>query len=153
MARASGVLPVLASLSPTHQPPDRWPWTHHRRRQSRVLHAHARQPYVAIFSVNDTVSLIVTHRLGKVEAVRRLKEGFARSNGQLGVMVVVEKETWRGDTLFFRIRALGQTAAVSIEVLEDALHIEVSLSWRLAKAAKRLLPLLRKEATRLLEKK
>jgi hypothetical protein len=51
------------------------------------------------------------------------------------------------------VHALGQTAAASIEVLEDALHIEVSLPWLLAKAAKSLLPLLRKEATLLLEKK
>ena len=51
------------------------------------------------------------------------------------------------------MRALGQTAAASIEVLEDALRIEVSLPWLLAKAAKRFLPILRKEATLLLEKK
>jgi len=65
----------------------------------------------------------------------------------------VEQETWRGDTLFFQMRALGQTAAASIEVLEDALHIDVSLPWLLAMAAKGLLPILRKEATLFLEKK
>jgi len=112
----------------------------------------ARQPYAATFSVNDTVSVIVAHRLGKVEAVRRLREGLARTNGQLGAMVAMEQETWQGDTLFFRMRALGQTAAGSIEVLEDALRIEVSLPWLLAKAAKGLLPLLRKETVKLLEK-
>jgi len=54
--------------------------------------------------------------------------------------------------LYFRMRALGQTAAGSIEVLEDALRIDVSLPWLLAKAAKGLLPLLRKETAKLLEK-
>jgi len=103
--------------------------------------------------VNDSVSVIVGHRLGKVEAIRRLKEGFARTNGQLGAMIAVEQETWQGDTLSFRMRALGHTATASIEVLEDALRIEVSLPWLLAKAAKHLLPILRKEATQLLEKK
>jgi len=103
--------------------------------------------------VNDTVAVIVCHRLGKVEAVRRLKEGFARTNGHLGPMIAMEQETWEGDTLRFRMRALGQSAAASIEVLEDALRIEVWLPWLLAKAATRLLPILRKEATRLLEKK
>jgi len=102
--------------------------------------------------VSDTVTAIVGHRLGKVEAVRRLKEGFARTNGNLG-LVAVEQETWDRDTLRFRMRALGQIAAGSIEVLEDAIRIEVSLPWLLAKAAKRLLPILRKEATLLLEKK
>jgi hypothetical protein len=51
------------------------------------------------------------------------------------------------------MHALGQTAAASIEVMDDALRIEVSLPWRLAKAANRLLPILRSEATLLLEKK
>ena len=104
-------------------------------------------------SVSDTVAVVIAHRLGKVEAIRRLKEGFARTNGHLGAMIATEQETWEGDTLRFRLRALGQTAAASIEVLEDALRIEVSLPWLLAKAAKSLLPILRKEATLLLEKK
>jgi Putative polyhydroxyalkanoic acid system protein (PHA_gran_rgn) len=103
--------------------------------------------------VSNTVTVIVGHRLGKVEVVRRLKEGFARTNGHLGPMIAMEQETWEGDTLRFRMRALGQTAAASIEVLEDALRIEVSLPWLLAKVAKRLHPILRKEATLFLEKK
>ena len=103
--------------------------------------------------MSDTVTVTIGHRLGKVEAVRRLGEGLARANGHLGAVIAVEQETWQGDTLRFRMRALGQTAAASIEVLEDALRVEVSLPWLLAKAAKRLLPILRKEATFLLEKK
>ena len=68
-------------------------------------------------------------------------------------MIAIEQQTWEGDTLRFRVRALGQIAAASIEVLEDSLRIEVSLPWLLAKAANRLLSVLRKETTRLLEKK
>jgi len=113
---------------------------------------HARADNAVTNSVSDTVTAIVAHHLGKVEAVRRLKEGLARTNGHLG-LIAMEQETWEGDTLRFRMRALGQTAAASVDVLEDALRIEVSLPWLLAKAAKRLLPILRKEATLLLEKK
>ena len=102
--------------------------------------------------MTDTVTVIVSHRLGKVEAVRRLKEGFVRTNGNLGP-IAMEPGTWEGDTLRFRMRALGQTAKASIEVLEDELRIEVSLPWLLTKAAKHLLPILRKETTLLLEKK
>ena len=103
--------------------------------------------------MSETVTVIIGHRLGKVEAVRRLKDGFARTNVHLGALIAMEQETWQGDTLRFRMRALGQSAAGSIEVLEDALRIEVSLPSLLAQAAKRLLPILRKEATLLLEKK
>jgi putative polyhydroxyalkanoic acid system protein len=104
-------------------------------------------------SVSDTVTVIVGHRLGKAEAVRRIKDGFARADGHLGPMMAMEQESWEGDTLRFRMRALGQAAAGSIEVLEDALRIEVSLPWLLAKAAKHVLPMLRKQGTLLLEKK
>jgi hypothetical protein len=114
--------------------------------------AHERPRSAVIDAMSETVTAIIAHRLGKVEAARRLKEGFARTNGHLGP-IAMEQETWEGDTLRFRMRALGQTAAASIEVLEDALRIEVSLPWLLAKAAKRLLPILRNEATLLLEKK
>ncbi len=103
--------------------------------------------------MSDIVTVTISHRLGKGEAVRRIKEGFARTDGNLGPMIAIEQHAWEGDTLRFRMRALGQTAAATIEVLEDALRIEVSLPWLLAKAAKRLLPILSKEATRLLEKK
>ena len=103
--------------------------------------------------MSETVTVIIGHRLGKVEAVRRLKDGFARTNSHLGAMIAMEQETWQGDTLRFRMRALGQSAAGSIEVLEDAMRIEVSLPSLLAQAAKRLVPILRKQATLLIEKK
>lgn len=103
--------------------------------------------------MSDTVTVTISHHLGKVEAVRRLKEGLVRTKGQLGPMIEMEPEAWEGDTLRLRLRALGQTAAATIEVQEDALRVEVSLPKLLALAAKRLVPILRKAATQLLEKK
>jgi len=103
--------------------------------------------------VSQTVSVVIGHSLGKAEAVARLKDGFARTHGQLGSMITLDEETWQGDTLRFRMRALGQAATGSVEVLEDALRIELSLPVLLAQAAKWLLPTLRKQATLLLEKK
>jgi len=103
--------------------------------------------------MSETVKVVISHRLGRAEAVRRLKDGLARSNGQLGSMIAIDQAIWQGDTLRFRMRALGQSAAVSIEVLEDALRIEVSLPRLLAKVIKQVIPILRREATALLEKK
>jgi hypothetical protein len=104
-------------------------------------------------SVSEPITITVGHRLGKAEAVRRLKEGLARTCGQFGPMISVEQETWEGDTLRFRMRTLGQTAAASIEVLDDTLRIEIALPWLLAKAANCLLPILREKVMLLLEKK
>ena len=103
--------------------------------------------------MSEKVSVVVGHHFGKAEAVRRLQDGFSRTKGQLGHMFAIDQERWEGDTLRFQMRALGQSASGTIEVLEDALRIEVSLPWLLAKAANRVLPILRKEATLLLEKK
>jgi hypothetical protein len=103
--------------------------------------------------VSETVTAVVPHRLGKAEAVRRLREGFTRAKGNMAPLLAIEQEAWEGDTLRFRMRTLGHTAAGSIEVLEDALRIEVSLPWLLARVANRLLPVLRKQTTLLLERK
>jgi hypothetical protein len=102
--------------------------------------------------MNETVSVTVAHHHGKAEAVRRLREGLARTPGQFGAMVTMEQATWQGDTLHFRMRALGQTAEGRIEVFDDALRIDLTLPWLLATAANRLLPFLRKETTKLLER-
>jgi hypothetical protein len=103
--------------------------------------------------VSAPVKASVPHRLGKAEAARRLKDGLSRTKGQFGALISLEREVWSGDTLHFHMRALGQTATGSIEVLEDRLVIEVALPWLLAKVAERLLPAIRREATLLLEKK
>jgi hypothetical protein len=50
-------------------------------------------------------------------------------------------------------RALGQSAAGTIDVLDDCLRLEVTLPWLLAKLTERFVPAIRKEATLLLEKK
>ena len=103
--------------------------------------------------MSETVTVTIGHRLGRAEAVRRVKESLARGNGNLGPLLAMEPETWDGDTVRFRIRVLGQTAAATIAVLEDALRVEVTLPWLLAAAAKRLLPVLRRETSLLLQKK
>jgi hypothetical protein len=103
--------------------------------------------------MNAPVSVTVPHRLGKDEAVRRLKSGLARMASNLGALITIEQERWNGDTLTFQMRGLGQSASGTIAVFEDNLRIDVTLPWLLATLAQRLVPALRKEATLLLEKK
>lgn len=103
--------------------------------------------------MNAPLTVSVPHRLGKAEAVRRLKGGLARMATNLGALITIEKEAWSGDTLTFQMRGLGQSAAGTIEVFEDSLRIDVMLPWLLTTLAERLVPALRKEATLLLEKK
>jgi hypothetical protein len=102
-----------------------------------------------------TAPLVVSipHRLGKDEAVRRLKNGFGQARTNFGQLMTVDQEVWVGDNLTFQLRALGQAAAGTIGVFEDHLRIEVQLPWLLAKLSERLIPAIRKEGTLLLGKK
>ena len=102
-----------------------------------------------------TAPLVVSipHRLGKQEAVRRLKTGLGQARTGFSHLMSVDEEVWNGDSLTFRLRALGQSASGTIEVQEDHLRLEVALPWLLAKLSERLIPAIRKEGTLLLEKK
>ena len=51
---------------------------------------------------------------------------------KFGQVLSVQEETWVGDRLQFRIVALGQTAAGTIDVAEDHARLEVTLPWLLA---------------------
>ena len=95
----------------------------------------------------------VPHRLGKEEALRRLKNGLGQAGASFGHLFSIQEETWIDNHLQFRISALGQTASGSIDVVDDHVRLEVFLPWLLAKVAGGLQPLIRKEGTLLLEKK
>jgi hypothetical protein len=95
----------------------------------------------------------IPHRLGKEEALRRLKNGLGEAGTSFGRFFNVREQIWTGNHLQFQVSALGQAASGSIDVAEDYVRLEVFLPWLLAKLAESLQPLIRKEGTLLLEKK
>jgi hypothetical protein len=99
--------------------------------------------------------LIVTipHRLGREEAVRRLKSGLATARANYSALLAIQEETWTGDRLAFRVSAIGQSASGLIDVADDHVRLEVTLPWLLAKFAEKFTPAIRKEGTLMLEKK
>ncbi len=99
------------------------------------------------------VTISVPHKLGREEAVRRLKSGLSRMANNLGGIIKIEQEVWSGDRLTFQMQGLGQSAAGTIDVRDDSLLIAVTLPWLLAKIADQFIPKLKREATLLLEKK
>jgi hypothetical protein len=76
----------------------------------------------------------IPHRLGREEAVRRLKGGLGRAAASVPVLNV-DEERWEGDQMFFRVRALGQAASGHINVAEDHVRLEVTLPWLLQRFA------------------
>jgi hypothetical protein len=99
------------------------------------------------------IVVTISHRLGKDEAVRRLKSGLGNARTNFAHLFTVQEETWTGDHLAFRVSALGQTVSGGIDVLDDQVTLQVVLPWLLAKIAEAIQPLIRKEGTLMLEKK
>ncbi len=95
----------------------------------------------------------IPHRLGKEEAVRRLKSGLGTVRANYSHIFHVQEETWTGDHLQFQVSALGQAASGSIDVMDDHVNLVVFLPWLLAKLAAAIQPLVRKEGVLMLEKK
>lgn len=93
----------------------------------------------------------IPHRLGREEAMRRLKTGLGRAAASIPV-VQVEEERWSGDTLAFRVRALGQIASGQVDVADDHVKVEVVLPWLLQRFAEMAQATIRKRGQLLLTK-
>ncbi|MCP3387334.1 polyhydroxyalkanoic acid system family protein [Bradyrhizobium sp. CCGB12] len=93
----------------------------------------------------------IPHRLGREEAVRRLKTGLGRAAASIPVMQV-EEECWSGDSMNFRIRALGQVATGQVNVADDHVRVEVVLPWLLQRFAELAQATIRKRGQLLLTK-
>ncbi|MCK1392926.1 polyhydroxyalkanoic acid system family protein [Bradyrhizobium sp. 1] len=93
----------------------------------------------------------IPHKLGREEAVRRLKTGLSRAAASIPVMQV-EEERWSGDTLAFRIRALGQIASGQVDVTDDQVKVQVVLPWLLQRFAEMAQATIRKRGQLLLTK-
>jgi hypothetical protein len=71
----------------------------------------------------------IPHRLGRQEAKRRLDSGIGRLRPELGALVSGLDYSWDGDTLNFRASAVWQAITGRLDVLDDAVRIEIELPW------------------------
>jgi Putative polyhydroxyalkanoic acid system protein (PHA_gran_rgn) len=94
----------------------------------------------------------IPHRLGREEAVRRLKAGLMRAASSVPVLKV-DEERWEEDRMIFRIRALGQAASGHLDVADDHVKLEVTLPWLLQRFAEAAQVAIRNRGTLLLGKK
>lgn len=101
------------------------------------------------------VTIRIPHELGKAEARRRIEEGFGSIEEQLNSTPVkmTFTERWEGDRLHFTGRTLGQTVTGHLDVLADAVLVEVLLPRLLASLAATVTDRLKAQGTRLLERK
>jgi hypothetical protein len=85
--------------------------------------------------MSQTIVINVPHDLGKVEARRRIQEGFGsidqlEGSGMPGV-VSFEKR-WDGDRLALKAGGLGQTISATLEILDNSVQITIDVPRFLA---------------------
>lgn len=100
------------------------------------------------------ISIRIPHALDRVEARKRIDEGFGSLEQQMGAGSLARVERrWEGDRLLFNARAIGQSLRGRLDVLDQEVTIELDLPPMLAAIAGRLSGQLQKQTQRLLEKK
>lgn len=101
----------------------------------------------------EPLVVVIPHKLGKAEALARIKAGLGRAKTEFASLIALEQEDWAGDTLSFRARSLGQRASGTIEVQDGAVRLEVTLPWLLAKFAQAAQRVIGQRGQLMLEKK
>jgi hypothetical protein len=98
------------------------------------------------------IVVTIPHKLGKDEAIRRLKSGLGSVSTSVPILKI-EEETWVDNRLSFRLAALGQTAEGSADVEDDNVRVEVELPWFMQKVAEVVQTAIASRTQILLEKK
>ena len=100
----------------------------------------------------EPLVITIPHKLGKEEALRRIRPALGKASESFPVLKV-EEEVWSGERMEFRVRALGQMAAGNVQVADDSVRLEVTLPWLLHKFAEAVQKTVGTRARVLLEKK
>jgi hypothetical protein len=100
----------------------------------------------------EPLVITIPHKLGKEEALRRIKPALGNAAQNFPVLKV-EEEVWSDDRMGFRVRALGQVAAGNVQIGDDSVRLEVTLPWLLHKFAEAVQKTISGRGRILLEKK
>jgi hypothetical protein len=94
----------------------------------------------------------IPHRLGREEAKRRVDSGISRLRPELAGLISTLDYSWEEDRLNFNVSAMWQTITGAIEVLDDAVRIEVHLPWMMSLLADTIAKQVRGRGIAMLEK-
>ena len=95
----------------------------------------------------------IPHKLGKDEAIRRMKAGLESAKTQYANLIQINEEIWSGNRLAFNITAMKQQASGTLDVADDHVRVEVVLPWLLAGLAHGAQAMIQARASHMLEKK
>ena len=73
------------------------------------------------------ISISIPHNLSRPEARRRIETGFAKILRQVPGSGGTCSERWEGDRLVFSVGAMEQTISGVVDVLDNAVTMEIEL--------------------------
>jgi len=79
--------------------------------------------------MSQPLTVSIPHRLGRLEARRRVDSGVGRLRPELNALLSGLDYHWEGDTLNFVASAMWQRITGRIEVLDDVVRVEIDLPW------------------------
>jgi len=77
------------------------------------------RPYC--IDMSEPVTVDIPHKLGRDEAKDRLRKGLDKLTSFIPGAGILD-DRWDGDSLSFKVRALGQTATAKLDVFDDRVH-------------------------------
>lgn len=98
------------------------------------------------------ITISIPHQLGRAEARRRIENGFGSFRAQIPGAQSLAHD-WEDDRLNFALQGLGQRVTGRLDVLDDAVKIEIDLPAFLAAIADKIKAKVQKQGRLLLEKK
>ena len=98
----------------------------------------------------NPIVVTIAHRHGKPEAARRIKAGLDSARTRYAEKLKIAEEKWDGDHLVFRAAVLGQTVTGKIDIGDDQVRAEVSLTWLMEHLTKPAEALMKEEGERAL---
>ncbi|TPG38962.1 hypothetical protein EAH79_14495 [Sphingomonas koreensis] len=96
------------------------------------------------------VEMDIPHQLGKAGVRARLDGGIGKISTMIPGGAVVDHR-WEGDTMFFTVKAMGQTIGSKLETFEDKVHAIIDLPPMMALFANQIKAALQQEGQKLLK--
>jgi hypothetical protein len=102
---------------------------------------------------SKTITVTIPSRVGPVETKRRLEDGVRHLRTQYASQIASVEENWTGDHMDFKVNALGQSLTGRLDVLAEAVKVEIDLPWLLAAFAEKIKGEIEQRGRKLLERK
>lgn len=96
--------------------------------------------------------VVIPHQLGKEAAITRLQNGLAKATATLP-MLSLKEQVWTGDSMAFRMSAMGQEAHGKVDVADEDVRIEITLPWLLQRFGEMIQSAIREKGQILLDQK